>query len=370
MKRSFHCLLLIFLFTVAARAQSVEGDWEGTLKGGAREIPLVLHVTKDEQGGLKAPIDSPTQVRLAIPVTTISLSDSTLKFEIRRLGSYEGKVNAEGTAISGIWTQGGSPSPLDFKRARAHAAALEPTFLKRTVTVGKNTYGYRVYLPEDFDARESYPVVLYLHGTGQKGDDNEKQTFAGQGLEIRRTPEQFNSFIAVLPQIPENSFWVGERAEQAVKALDQTIVEFNADPQRLYLTGRSVGGYGAWYIAANYPGKFAAVVPLAGGIFPPGTQKVPPDLRPLVPPDRLKLYHAKDPYMAFAKRIGKTPVWIFHGSKDETVPVGDSRKMAEALRAAKGSVRFTEYRNEGHELPGVYAGVELWKWLLTQRLSQ
>ncbi|MGH8525808.1 MAG: prolyl oligopeptidase family serine peptidase, partial [Gammaproteobacteria bacterium] len=247
----------------------------------------------------------------------------------------------------------------------------ERLFLKRAVTVGKNIYGYRVYMPENFDAKKAYPVVLILHGAGARGDDNERQTFSPLGSAIRRNPRQFDAFIAVFPQARENTYWIGEMVDQAVKALEQTVDEFKADPRRLYLTGNSLGGYGAWYTVAKYPGKFAALVPVSGGIFPLDTQTVAPEIRPLVPADMLKLYDAEDPYLAFAKMIGKTPTWIFHGSEDQTVPVSEARNMAQALRAVKGDVRFTEYAGEGHGVGAKpYADAELWKWLLAQRLGK
>lgn len=159
--------------------------------------------------------------------------------------------------------------------------------------------------------------------------------------------------------------------EQAAKALDQTVAEFKADPRRLYLMGASMGGYGVFYTAARYPGKFAALVAIGGGILPPGTQKVPPQLRSLVPADMLELYDAEDPYLAFAKMIGRTAVWIFHGSEDQTVPVSESRKMSEALKSRNGDARYTEYAGEGHGVGAkVFTDAELWKWLLAQRLDK
>jgi predicted esterase len=371
MKRSAHCLFLIFLLTVAARAQSVEGAWEGILKISSGDVRLVLHITRDGQGGFKGFIDARGGL---FPATAITFSGSTLKFDVQQNGgSYEGKVNAEGTAISGTWTQRSGSSPqLDFRRVQAGAVAPETAFLKRAVTVGKNTYGYRIHLPEGFDAKKSYPVVLYLHGAGSGGNDNEKQTFVGLGAAIRRNPKQFDSLIAVLPQIPERSFWGGEMVEQAIKALEQTITEFKADPQRLYLMGNSMGGYGVWYTAAKYPNKFAAIVTIAGGIVPPkDLVMMLPQIRLAAPPDMLKLYDAQDPYSAFAKQIGKTPTWIFHGTDDNIVPASESRKMAEALKTVKGEVRFTEYAREGHNIdPKALADAELWKWLLAQRLGK
>jgi hypothetical protein len=124
MKRLFYSLLLSLFLVVGAHGQSVEGDWQGTLKAGGAELRLVLHVTKDDKGGLKATLDSPDQNSVGVPATSIALADSTLKFEMRMIdGSYEGKVNTDRTNISGTWTQGGSSAPLEFSRVAANSEA-------------------------------------------------------------------------------------------------------------------------------------------------------------------------------------------------------------------------------------------------------
>lgn len=124
MKGLLYGLLLSLLLAVSARAQTVEGDWRGTLKVGAAELRLVLHVTKDEKGGLKATLDSPDQNATGIAVSAISFVEPALKFELRQIGAaFEGEVNADRTAVSGTWTQGGSSIPLEFARASATVEA-------------------------------------------------------------------------------------------------------------------------------------------------------------------------------------------------------------------------------------------------------
>src|SRR5687768_15971663 len=158
--------------------------------------------------------------------------------------------------------------------------ARETGFLRRSVTQRLTTIDYRVYIPVDYDPSKKYPVILYLHGRGARGNDNEKQiggAHLGSVIQLfdMKHPERYRSFIAVFPQT--QSRWFGEPSEEAIKALDQTVAEFNGDAQRIYLTGASLGGYGSWYLAAKYPNKFAAVVPVSGGIVPPiNVQRIQP----------------------------------------------------------------------------------------------
>ena len=257
-------------------------------------------------------------------------------------------------------------------------ATPETGFLKRTLVVGEGQRGYRVYIPENFDPKKKYPVVLFLHGSYQWGEDNEGQLGFGLPAMMRPggrvatklDPKSLSSFIGVFPQSRVGTPWSGEMAEYAVKALDQTVAEFKADPRRLYVTGFSLGGYGSWYVAAKYPRKFAAIVPIGGNIKVP--EKFPRDyLERFVPADMLALYDAKDPHAAFVKVVGRTPAWIFHGENDEQVPVSDARSTAATLKAAGVSVRYTEYKGAGHFVfDRAYTEPGFWAWLLAQRLTR
>lgn len=231
------------------------------------------------------------------------------------------------------------------------AASAQPTpavrpetgFLKRTAAVNGRSYAYRVYVPEGYKPGQAYPVVLYLHGVGEWGQYNELQMGHGLGSVIQlyshKRPERFGAFLAVFPQEPAPELWFGDGAEQAIKALDQTVAEFKADPMRLYLTGLSLGGYGTWYLAAKYPGKFAAVAPAAGGV------RVPEWFDQAFASPMLTAYKSNPlcTYAATAKAVGSTPVWVFHGAKDEVVPVTESRQMVAALKAAGHPAKYTEY---------------------------
>ena len=155
-----------------------------------------------------------------------------------------------------------------------------------------------------------------------------------------------------------------EMEEMALATLAAATKDFKGDPKKTYLTGLSMGGYATWDLVTRYPGKFAAVVPICGGIvLPPGLVKDVPSLE--------KFDHPDDPktYAEVAKKIGKTPVWIFHGGADDTVPVKNSRKVNEALKAAGADVRYTEYPGVGHNSwDKAYAEPELMPWLLSKSL--
>jgi hypothetical protein len=128
MRKIFYCLIVCLLGAVAVRAQTVEGDWEGTLKIGAAELRLALHVKKDDKGGLKATFDSVDQGVMGLPVSSVSFSDGVLKFAMDNIyASYEGKLDAGRNIISGAWSQGPASGPLDFARAKPRAEAKPRT---------------------------------------------------------------------------------------------------------------------------------------------------------------------------------------------------------------------------------------------------
>lgn len=233
-------------------------------------------------------------------------------------------------------------------------------FQNRAVTIGATEYHFRVFTPKGWSKKKKSPVILFLHGAGERGDDNLAQTKVGIGPAILRQQESL-PFIVVLPQCPRNRWWTepGMQA-QALKALDQTIKEFNGDPKRTYLTGLSMGGYGAWIMAASNPSMFAALAVVCGGVRPPPRVNVPQ------PSDGLAA--SADPYGAVAAKVGKTPVWVFHGGADPVVPVTESRKMVETLKAIGGNVRYNEYEGVGHNSwDKAYAEPELFPWLFSQR---
>jgi predicted peptidase len=233
-------------------------------------------------------------------------------------------------------------------------------FLDRTIKVGTASYRYQVYVPADWSKKKKWPVILFLHGAGERGGDGLIQTEVGIGTAIRRHAERVPA-IVVFPQCLKDRWWPEpEMQAQALKALDESIKEFNGDTERVYLTGISMGGYGTWAIAANNPSRFAALAPVCGGV------RTPP--RVAIPQGTPAASDTSDPYQAVAQKVGGTPVWVFHGGADTVVPVSESQKMVDALKAAGGKVRYSEYEGVGHNSwDKAYGEPEFFTWLLSQK---
>jgi predicted peptidase len=247
----------------------------------------------------------------------------------------------------------------------ATACASQSRFLERSVDVNGHRYGYRIWLPPRYNKLHHWPVVLYLHGSAERGDDNLRQISVGLATALEQFPDRYKS-IVVFPQARFGQEWYGEMEQQALAALDATIREFHGDPRRVYLTGVSMGGAGAWY-TARHKRRFAAIVPIAGEVVRQPDDPFPTD----PPPDIARIVGSPDPYLALATAIGRTPVWVFHGTGDDKIPVTESRNMVAALKRVGGRVKYTELPDEGHEIwDSVYADPELVKWLFAQRTGR
>jgi predicted peptidase len=227
------------------------------------------------------------------------------------------------------------------------ARAQKSGLLSRDVKVGNKSYGYQIYMPGKMAGKEKLPVILFLHGIGQRGEGGFVKGAAA--ILIRQYLEKLPA-IVLLPQCEKGRYWSDPEMEQMVMAtLNQTVAEFKADRERLYMIGVSMGGYGAWQMAAEHQGTFAAFVTICGG-------------SPLRTGDR---------FTSIARRIGQTPVWVFHGADDPIVPVSESRQMVAALKDMKGNVRYNEYEGVGHNVwLNAMKEPELLPWLLSQRRSK
>lgn len=240
-------------------------------------------------------------------------------------------------------------------------------FVAREVVIEGKAYGYRVYVPKNRDPNTKLPVMLFLHGSGARGEDNIAQV-DGIAWAIEPVKEKIN-FIIVAPQCRDNTFWASEEmADYSLAALDAAVKEFNGDENRLYLAGFSLGGYGVWQIAAANPGKFAALVPVAGGVV--GERPIEPRDRAAIIPHVGQMLDSSEPYKEVAKAIGQTPVWVFHGAKDDALPVEFSRQIVQTLKdAGNTNVKYTEYPEDSHQIFGkAITEPGLLEWLVEQRL--
>jgi len=243
-------------------------------------------------------------------------------------------------------------------KSRFKAPGQETGFLNRRLELKGVTYRFQVYVPEEYrrDDHRKWPVILFLHGRGERGAEGMWQTQIGLPLQVRDHPERW-PFIIVMPQCRYPGFWTdAEMLTMAMAALDQETAEFHADPARTYLSGISMGGYGAWELAKTYPQRWAAIMIAAGGPFwsyaPERWQQVS-----TLPAE-------------YARAVGRTPIWLFHGSEDNVVPLRESELMFNALKADGGHVRLWIYQGLHHDSwARAYNEPEVPRWLLAHRLG-
>lgn len=235
----------------------------------------------------------------------------------------------------------------------------ETGFLNRTIELHGVAYHFQIYLPEQWqrDDHKQWPIILFLHGRGERGSEGMWQTQIGLPAEVRDHPERW-PFIIVMPQCAQPSYWTDpDMMAMAMAALDQETAEFHADPARTYLTGLSLGGYGTWELARAYPTRWAAVAIAAGGIFWSYA------------PERWR-QSATLPG-EYARALGRTPVWLFHGSDDNVVSPRESELMFEAFKASGGHIRLWVYQGLRHDCwTRAFNEPELPRWLLVHRRGQ
>ena len=244
------------------------------------------------------------------------------------------------------------------------ASAADGRILPRTTELDGRSYTWQVFVPAAvLSGEETSPaVILFLHGAGQTGSDGVRQTEIGLPAVLRERPD-FPALV-VMPQTPRGAWWGTPEIERmALAALDATSAEFGGDPERTYLTGLSLGGYGTWALAYRHPERFAALVPVCGGITTRRTRIPVPDWHP-------SATHPDDPWAETARVVVDIPVWLFHGGEDRRVPTEESRRMVAALEAAGAQPKYTEYPGVGHDSwVAAYREEGLYEWLFSQRRS-
>jgi photosystem II stability/assembly factor-like uncharacterized protein/pimeloyl-ACP methyl ester carboxylesterase len=219
---------------------------------------------------------------------------------------------------------------------------------RRTIQVNGQDYDFQVFVPAKLAGQEKLPVIVFLHGIGQRGTNGVAPTEGSAATLVRHYLEAVPAII-LLPQCRPGNYWSDPLMSRMVmRSLEQTIAEFKADAARVYLTGVSMGGYGVWHLASEHPRQFAALVSICGG-------------SPLRNGER---------FSPIAQKLGRTPAWVFHGANDKVVPVSESREMVKAMQANDAPVRYSEYAGVGHNVwMKVLAEKELMPWLLSQRLT-
>jgi poly(3-hydroxybutyrate) depolymerase len=221
-------------------------------------------------------------------------------------------------------------------------AVTVDNFLARVFTNAQGRLPYRLFVPTNYNAATKYPIVLFLHGSGERGADNRLQ-LTGQTGELvfaSETNQLVHPSFMVAPQCPLNGVWNDLiRRQQLLGLMTALQAQYSLDPDRLYITGLSMGGYGTWDSITAFPNMYAAAVPMSSG----GNT-------------------------ALAPLITLMPIWNFHAANDTTVAVSESRNMVWAVRQAGGNVIYTEYASGGHAIwTPAYATPILMDWVYAER---
>lgn len=206
---------------------------------------------------------------------------------------------------------------------------------KQRQITNADRYNYLLFLPNSDTAKEQLsPTIIFLHGAGERGSNLEDVKRHGVAKIVEEHPDF--PFIVISPQCPPGEYW---SAQLLSILLDETISSYPIDPDRVYLTGLSMGGYGTWHWAVAEPHRFAAIAPICGGSNP-----------------------------SAARKLKNLPVWAFHGGQDNVVPLRESEIMVSALKANNGNVKFTLYPDAGHDSwTQTYNNPELYEWFLQHR---
>ena len=213
-------------------------------------------------------------------------------------------------------------------------------FLPRVHKGADGDSKYVLFVPHGYTGDKEYPLILFLHGAGERGDDGEVQVKQGIGNAIKfKGGESKFPFFVIFPQCKKNGFWKSPDSDRALAMLDTTMKEYKIDNKRLYLTGLSMGGFGTWNLAASHPDKWAAIAPICFGGDP-----------------------------ATAEKIKHIPCWCFCGDKDSAKLLDGCRNMVKALQAAGGTPRYSEFPFVGHNSwDSAYVTPELYSWFLSHK---
>lgn len=237
---------------------------------------------------------------------------------------------------------------------RTHPYDVNVVFEKKSYEKDGFTLPYRLYIPKDYDCGERYPILVFLHGSGERGSDNERQLVNGIQKIFDDLDSPIYDSIVIAPQCPENSKWVhsswtdnysvasvpeSRELASVIDIIDEIRDYYNVDDDRVYVTGLSMGGYGTWDLLERHGARFAAGMPICGGGDP-----------------------------SYAKLLKRIPIRTFHGSDDTSVPPRCTRLMYAAIRREGGDkIEYTEFDGCGHFIWNmVYSDSANIDWLFSQ----
>lgn len=207
-----------------------------------------------------------------------------------------------------------------------HASERPTGFLDMQTRVDGEERPAVLYVPANYDPSEEYPLIVFLHGAGERGDDGVRQTQVGIGKAIRENPDRFPCLV-LMPQCPKDMWWSeipGRSSDNSghdhiTNGIEQVLNHYSIDEDRVSLTGLSMGGFGTFSYGARYPERFSAFMPICGGGDVTG-----------------------------AEALATRPMWVLHGDADNVVPLERSQVMVDAVQQAGGDVKFTKYPGVGH----------------------
>jgi predicted peptidase len=210
------------------------------------------------------------------------------------------------------------------------------------------TLNYLLFTPKDYDVDKSkkWPLILFLHGAGERGTNLAKVAVHGMPKIVANRADF--PFVVISPQCPSGQTW---EKEALIELVDKAIKKYRIDPDRVYLTGLSMGGFGSWSLATAYPDRFAAVAPICGG----------GNVIDVLLPQKGK-----------EAALKSVPIWAFHGGKDPVVKLEESERMIDAFkRAGNKDVKLTVYPEAQHDSwTETYNNEELYKWFLEHTRPQ
>lgn len=202
---------------------------------------------------------------------------------------------------------------------------------------------YLLHLPEGYDPKggKEWPLIFFLHGAGERGDDLDKVTVHGPPMLAKKDPSF--PFVVLSPQCPSGEWW---KTDELLALLDHVLAKHRIDRKRVYLTGLSMGGYGSWALGARHPERFAAIAPICGGGNTIG----------------IRLARRVDGHP-----LKSLPVWAFHGARDTAVPLEESVRLIDTLKAiGNQNARLTVYPEAGHNSwTQAYDDPKLYEWFLS-----